>query len=510
MRWDAWRRQWPLLPALAAAGYLRLAGLGGTLYGDPAEYTAVARNLAADPRDLAYPDLEHLGPAPFVSQPPLALYLFALGIRLTGSVEVGPAAVSAILGTATVALVYALGALLHSRWTGAAAAAFLAVLPFHVRASREALLDTPFAFFLAAAVLAFAWWWRRPSDGRAWLLGAALAGAALSKLPGPLALAVVFAGAVAAAIALRGQRDRLRQTARHAAITLAPTALLAALYLGLLWMLRSTADLVGKTAWQAGRVAGEDTATRPWHWYFTELSVGLPAQAGFPLLLLAVAGLCLVAAQAASARHRQDRPALVAVLAWPVLLTAFLVLAQRKEWFYAIPLNPALALLAAWPVGAAVRWVSDHGDPRPARPAPAMPAGRRVGAVAMAALSVSAALWAPVAATSAGPGTYGAGVWEAGDWIHGRDPEAGLVGTTLGRFTLHLATGQPTYHSWLNHTFVEDSIAAGRTRYVVIDPYASEPQESAWLRDLASGGRLVWEHGAGPGAVQVWQVAPGP
>src|SRR5688500_6123128 len=103
---------WPLLPGLVLGFLLRVWGLlPAFLYGDEAEYATVARELANDPRDLQYPPLEGFGPRPFVSQPPFLLYTFAAFTKLTGSDVAGPLVASALLGTATIAVVYALGCL---------------------------------------------------------------------------------------------------------------------------------------------------------------------------------------------------------------------------------------------------------------------------------------------------------------------------------------------------------------------------------------------------------------
>jgi 4-amino-4-deoxy-L-arabinose transferase-like glycosyltransferase len=65
-------------------------------------------------------------------------------------------AISAGFGSATLGLVYVLGARLYSRPIGALGAAFLAVCVLHVRDSHFFTSDVPFAFFVVATVLAAA------------------------------------------------------------------------------------------------------------------------------------------------------------------------------------------------------------------------------------------------------------------------------------------------------------------------------------------------------------------
>jgi len=521
MQWRPLARHWPLAVPLMLAAWLRFhALLPGTFFGDAAEYTQVARSLAADPMDLSYPDIEGFGPTPFVSQPPLVLYLFAIAIRVTGSFETGPILVTALLGTATVLVVYALGALLHNRWTGATAAFLLAILPFHVRASREAFLDAPLGFFLALSVLLFALWTRKPTKVRALLCGLAVAATIFAKLPGILVIPILGIPLVLHAWSNRHRTGAVQTIARHTALALAPTAAMLAGYLGLLWWLRATADLVAKLGWQAQRVAGTDTLVRPWHWYFTETEVGLAAQAGWLVLALAATGLVLVAK--ASFFRTPQRSALLAVWLGPVLFLTFLMASARKEWFYAIPIEPALCLLAAWPVGLAAQWrPKQQAQPAGARPAhptqhphasktaPASWDARRTFAVAAVGLVASLAAWAPVGATLQGPGRYGQHVQEAATWIHQQDPGAGQVGSTLGRFTLHLYNGHPTYHYWLNHTFVRDEIESGRVRFVVVDAYSSDAGEAAWLQTLVQGHAPVQEYRSGDQVqVRVYRVGP--
>lgn len=553
MQWRRLARHWPLAVPLLLAAWLRLYGLlPGSYFGDEAEYVQVARSLAANPTNLAYPDIEGFGPTAFVSQPPLVLYLFALAIRLTGDFATGPLLVTALCGIATVAVVYALGALLHNRGTATTAALLLAILPFHVRASREALLDAPLGLFLALSVLTFVLWTQRPTTPRAVACGIAVAATIFAKLPGILVVPILGIPLLLHAWDNRTRLGAVQAIARHTALALVPTGILLACYLGLLWWLRATADLVAKLGWQAQRVSGEDTLVRPWHWYFAEPDVGLPAQVGWLVLALASAGLAIVASS--GMRRQPGRAALLAVALWPVVTLAFFVASARKEWFYVIPVEPALALLAAWPVGLAAQWRPRQTVPArlaphdaggrtamtqaparaaaapvgktvtpaghaPARPKPvpthaasddALPwTTKRTFAVAAVALVASLAAWAPAGAAVQGPGRYGDHVREAALWIHAQDPGAAQVGSTLGRFTLHLYNGQPTYHYWLNHTFVQEGIREGRVRYVVVDAYSSDAGEAQWLQGLVRDHAPVQEYRSGDEVqVRVYRVGP--
>lgn len=511
---------WPLLPGLAVGLVLRFWGLlPAFLYGDEAEYAAVARSLAHDPRALQYPPLEGFGPAPFVSQPPFLLYTFAAFVRVTGSEVAGPLIVSALLGTATIAVVYALGVLVRDRWLGGLAALFLAVLPFHVAVSRAAQLDAGFTFLFSLSLLLFLLWLRRPSAGLALGTGFAVAATAFAKLPGILVLVPILTVLALRALedrrhARRGRdprvadaaRRRLREAGLHVLIAALPVAVLTMAYLLQLWLLHATADLAAKLGWQAARVQGTSSGNiaRGWDWYFTS-EVGLLAQWGF-----ALAGLALVG-WAMAWRDLRDpfrRWLMLTLILWPVTILLFLVASQRKEWFYALPLSPPGVLLATWPVHAAARKAWRLSNPRPGEPWWRTP-GAVVAVVGLAAL----ACFAPLSFSlqhRVGGDDYGYGLREAAEWIEAEDPAAAQVGTTLGRFSLHFYNGQPTYHYYVNHTWLDGQVGDGRLRFVVVDPYLNLTFEQEWLRSFVArhNGTLAQSFDNGHGRqVEVYRLA---
>jgi 4-amino-4-deoxy-L-arabinose transferase-like glycosyltransferase len=497
------RPHWPLLPALLVGAALRFWGLlPAFLYGDEAEYATVARGLASDPRRLAYPPLEGFGPTPFVSQPPALLYAFAAAAKVTGSAVAGPLAVSALLGTATLVAVYAIGVLVRDRWLGGLAAGFLAVLPFHIAVSRSAQLDSGFTFLFTLSILLFLAWLRRPTLGRALALGSAVALTAMAKLPGILVLVPILL-----VLGLRTLFER-RERARTALQVLAagiPLAVLTLGYIAHLWLLHATTDWVQKLGWQAARVEGEaGTIERGWEWYFTA-NVGLAVQWGWVLMALALVGLGIALW---GVRDRGRRWLMLTLALWPLAVLAFLLASQRKEWFYALPLSPPAVLLASLPIHAAAgaAW-------RASRPLPGQAWHRAPGALLCVVGLFAVAAFAPVQfhlqRTVSGP-DYGYGLREAAQWIHGQDPDAAQVGTTLGRFSLHFYNGHPTYHYYVNHTWLHEQAAAGKVHYVVRDPYLNLTYERQWLADLvaAHNGTLVQSFDNGHGRrVEVYRLA---
>jgi dolichyl-phosphate-mannose--protein O-mannosyl transferase len=140
------------------------------------------------------------------AHPPLGKWLIGAGIALFGYDPFGWRVASAVLGTATVALVYPMGLRLLRPITtpiaatvGAAAGAGLLALDFlHLVHSRVGMLDAFIAFFVVGAVLGAVldrdrnrdridtpWWWRL-TLGRPWRLvaGICLGAAAAVKVVG--------------------------------------------------------------------------------------------------------------------------------------------------------------------------------------------------------------------------------------------------------------------------------------------------------------------------------------
>lgn len=521
---QAWRdrakllfhRHWPLLVLLALAFTVRIVDLFPLhYYGDDAEYATVARSLGEDPSALAYPDIEHWGPHPFVSQPPLVLYLFALAGTLAGSIEVGAVLVSVILGTATVGVVYGIGVEMQGRLAGSLAGLFLAVLPEHVSMSRAGFLDAGLTFFVALTVLCFILWSHHRSRRWALATGTAAAAAALSKLYGGLVY-IALVGGLAAILwneVHRREAERsLRELASHVGWAGLPAAVLASAYLGLLAHLQALADLKSKLAWQLGRVqgtGGEASASGPWHWYLTDAGAGIPEQLGWMMTVAAVAGLAWAAWRA----WRGPRSAAwVALGLWPVTILGFFMLSGRKIWFYILPALPGLALLAGLVVAAGLAWVRG----RLARPSIAVSGRRRTIAVALGLLVASVPAIGPALGTherhlSGGP-DYGHGVKEAALWIDEEDPEAGQVGTLLGRFTLHFYNGHRTYHSYVPDEEMNRAIEAGEISYVVMDDYLEPFSSNAWMQDLVDryDGELVQSYDSGGHTrVKVYELNPG-
>jgi len=278
-------------------------------------------------------------------------------------------------------------------------------------------------------------------------------------------------------------------------------------YLLHLWLLRATSDFAMKLGWQAGRVGGATSGNIPrgWDWYFTDPQVGLLVQWGFGLALLALVGWIMALRDL---RDPGRRWLMLTLVLWPAVILAFLIASQRKEWFYALPLSPPGVLLATWPVHAAARKAL-----RFSRPIPGDPWWRTPGAVLAVVGLAAVAAFAPLnfaLQQKIGGRDYGYGLREAAEWIEAEDPAAAQVGTTLGRFSLHFYNDHPTYHYYVNHTWLDGEVEAGRLRYVVVDPYLNLTYEQEWLRSFVAshnGTLAQWFDNGRGRQVEVYRLA---
>jgi 4-amino-4-deoxy-L-arabinose transferase-like glycosyltransferase len=517
------RQHWPVVLVLAFALALRLwKTFPLFFYGDDAEYSIVAQYLRQDWRQLAYPDLEGFGPTPFVSQPPLMIYLFAAVGKLIPSMELAATLVCLTLGTLTCGLLYAIGVKIQGRTTGVLAGGFLAVMPYHLLLSRKAYLDIGLTFFMCLTILTFLVWLQRRTMIWALWTGLSMAATIMSKLPGILIVVPLLLGlfletwhgrdaGVDTSLAPRARRRLLLQ----AGVASFPVVALGAAYVGRLWYLHSTADLVAKLGWQWGRVAAATStsptnalARHPWYWYLTSTTSSIPAQAGFLMSFLAILGIVYLCRRRLSAHATQT----FVILAWPAILLLFFSAAHRKEWFYVVPLLAPTALLAAIPVHPFLERLRRTPHPRIAPSFARTSAFLVIGMLLIGATAAAQPIQWSQREVINKPRGYGAGVKEAALLIHERDPQAGQIGTLLGRFTLSFYNGQPTYHWFVPHDYINASIERGDIKYVVIDNHLRLPYERSWMEHLVLQyhGKLIahYENTGGKTKVWVFQLDP--
>jgi hypothetical protein len=293
-------------------------------------------------------------------------------------------------GLATIYLVYRLGSLLYGQAVGLLAAALLAVCPYHVVVTRQALLDGALTFFATLTALLLAKYATTGFPPWLWAAGAAFGLTFLAKETG-----LVFAPATYAFLALvPGIRVRLRDVAGWAvcaALVIAPFPL--SLLLG-----GGSRTAKGFLVWQLFRAPNHD-----WNFYLVEVSRALG-----PFLLLA-ALLALVA----SLRAWSWRETLLAC--WAAVPILFFQVWPVKGFQYLLPVAVVVVVLAArLVVGAWPRWRFD------------LPAAARGVAILALVASLGLASWGRV--SSAGSTSFLAGSGgvpggrEAGRWLQASTP----------------------------------------------------------------------------------------
>lgn len=467
-------RALPLGAVLALAAYVRyrqLAAVG--LNSDEAVYTGSAEALAG------HTSLESMFPV-FRAHPILVQLLVGQALRFSDT-DWTARAVPAAFGVLTVALTFLLGRRLYGYPAGLAAAALLAVMPYHVMVSREVLLDGPMTCFATLGLYCVAR--SVESAPKRWIAaaGAALGLAALSKETAAVLLAGLYAfGAL-------GSAGRLRF--RHLAIGLGVFTGVFAVYPVALRLSSVTKTGQGFVLWQMLR-----RANHPYVFYFTVL----PGSVGPAVLLLAAAGLVW------PRRGRSWRERLL--LAWILVPVAFFTIWPVKGFQYLLPIAPVLAVLAGRTIGAlwdarrdAARW-------------PALSArGRRIGFAAAAAVctltgvvSLAVPTWqriTPSSSTAFLAGTGGLpGGRAAGQWVATHVPgSARLLGAgpsiaNVIEFYGHHPVGalsvstdarnrNPIYTPVGNP---DRAVRSGEYQYLVWDSYtaARSPYYAAELRKL--------------------------
>ncbi|WP_416985135.1 ArnT family glycosyltransferase [Streptomyces sp. T028] len=375
----------PLTAILAAAATLRFWQLSATGFNsDEAVYTGSAATLAGDPV------LRDLFPA-FRSHPLMFQTLVSLALH-GGTHDFAARAVAAVIGVVTVAVVYLLGKQLYGRTAGLAAAALLAVMPYHVVVTRQVLLEglvtlcaTGVLYCVARYVQSGAALWTSAA-------GAVLGTAILTKETS----VVLLLGLWLFFMLTRGVHIPWRHTLYALG---SATAVVAAFPLAA-WLAGSKRTTQDYLLWQLLRRANHSV----W-FYFTTL----PGAVGWGVLAVALAGVLWL-----RRRGTWREPLLLWWIAVPLV---FFTLWPVRGYQYLLPVVPALAVLA----GRALAAVA------------ALPARRRwlpatASLVLSAGLIASLAVPAAERTTPSVSGTFLAGTGgvpggrEAGEWVRDNAP----------------------------------------------------------------------------------------
>ena len=256
--------------------------------------------------------------------------------------------VTALFGTATLAVLYFTGRMAYGPAVGILAAALLAVDLLHVRDSHWVTPDVPLTLLVALATFYALRYWRDGGRANASAAGLVAGLAAAMKYPGGLA----FLGLVAAHAARRPGVPAWRRVAGKEMILAAGLAVVGFL-LGTPFALLTPAAFVQGVLAEVREVytvqfGNEADASG----YLFHLAYSLPVAMSWPVYLLALAGL----AWALAVRGARE----VVLLAFAVPYLLVIVTWSSRFERYAIPLLPCLTLLAAVAVVRGVGWLSER------------------------------------------------------------------------------------------------------------------------------------------------------
>jgi putative flippase GtrA len=309
-------RTWAAMAAIMiAASFVRLWAIGSVGFNnDEAVYAGQGAALASDP---TYSGLFAI----FRAHPLLVQFLYSITFRLFGVNDITPRIVSVAFGLGAVGLAYATGSVLYGRRAGLIAAAILALMPYHVVVTRQALLDGPETTLYLASIYQLARYIR--TDQSRWLYGAAFT-TGLTVLAKETAVLIVPV-AVAFLLLVPEVRIPLRRQLTAIGLFLIAFAPYPA------------AILIGRATGAAGSFVVWEILRQPNHtWtFYGEILPGAVS----PLVFVAAAIGLLYSIR----RGRwEDR----LLFCWIAVPAAFFEIWPVKGYQYLLPIAPALAILA--------------------------------------------------------------------------------------------------------------------------------------------------------------------
>lgn len=444
-----------VVTALFIGSMLRMWRLNDIGYNsDEAVYAGQAGALVSDPNISPY--------FPLVRAHPM-LFQFFLALTFTNGVnDLAGRLLSMAFGVATVFLVYLVGRTLYNGWTGAIAALFFALMPYHVVVTRQVLLDGPLVFFTTLTLFLVARYALTHSSAWLWAAGAGMGLTFLAKETG-----IILVGSVFAFLALC---EAIPVRIRDIFIASAIMVTLVVSFPLSLWAAGGGASekAQGYLIWQLLR--------QPNHkWDFYPLVV--PPAIGFLVLLTAGAGLWWL-----RGTHSWRENLLIS---WIVVPIVFFQLWPVKGFQYLLPAAPCFALLAG-------RFITGWTPPAwktgfRRRLAPLLPTLLATAIVVSLAIpSWNRVETVPSDKLLAGSGGMPGGR-ETGDWIQANAPEGAVflcIGPSMANvvqfyghrraYGLSVSpnplTRNPSYQPIHNP---DRSIRTGELHYLVYDVYSA-------------------------------------
>ena len=390
-----------LLGIVAIAAIPRLWGITEVgLRGDEAVYAGQAAVLSGDDELDRYFVLASRGNSNFLfyQQVVAAVYL------LFGVSDVAARLVAIGFSTATVLVCFELGRTLYSRHVGLLAGLFFALSGYGVLLGRLALLDSTLVFMFSLSLMFFAKWLMTGRDRWLYAFAAALAWTIQAKVTGGLVLVI------AVNYLLVSRQLGLLSVRRVLLAGLAFTVFFIPVWIQL--------ALKGDQLLEFLADSGDRVAHVPWYYYLDKLT----SFEGFVTPLIWLAGIVI----ALRRWNTGDR----LLVFWVLVVALFFQVYPLKAFNYALPLIPALSVLAGRAVhDMAIAFVEWSRRPRRLGGRLGLSVGRT--ATVLAGCAIFAATASPVIASVKSDSYFG--LREAALWLKANTkPDDGVMTLSKG------------------------------------------------------------------------------
>ncbi len=300
---------------------------------DEAIYAKIARNMVESGE---YAFMQWKPMAVWYEKPPLYIWMTSLFMKLLGVAPLAARLPSAIMGLATVMMVYFAGKKMFNKTAGFLSAFVLITTTQYLYYSRAAMTDVTTTFFVTASLLSYLFV-RGRRGNLYWLLPGALAGfAVMTKgVVGLLPFPIIFMCEIYLLIT-KQSRFSFKFFGPLAFMLLgwAVVALPWHIYMYRSFGYEFLRQYIGYHVWDRAVTAIEDKG-RPFTWYLIVLKVSMRV---WFLALLAALPLAVY-------RAFKKQRVYVFLLIWSLFIFLFFSAAKSKLVWYVMPLYPALAFM---------------------------------------------------------------------------------------------------------------------------------------------------------------------